>query len=69
MRLAADDTCYMDRWHVDDLMKLSDAIIAAGLHSFVVRRALQRMEQGEITPLETAEIIRQSSNTATRLEP
>ena len=34
----------------------------AGLHSFVVRRALQRMEQGEITPLEAAKIVRQSSD-------
>ena len=39
---------------------------SAGLHSFIVRRALHRTERGEITPLEAAEIIRQSSNTATR---
>ena len=48
----------MKHWTVPDLLELSDAITSVGLCSFVVRRALQRMERGEIAPLEAAEIIR-----------
>ena len=51
----------MKPWTVPDLLELGEAIAATGLHSFVVRRTLQRMERGEIMPLEAAEIVRQSS--------
>ena len=51
----------MKPWTVSDLLELGDAIAGAGLHSFVVRRTLQRMEQGEITPLEAAKMIRQAA--------
>ena len=47
----------MERWIVPDLFTLADAIAAAGLNTFVVRRALQRMERGEITPPQAAQYI------------
>ena len=47
----------MERWTVPDLFMLADAIAAAGLNTFAVRRALQRMERGEITPLEAVRLI------------
>jgi len=47
----------MERWTVPDLLILADAIAAAGLHTFLVRRALQRMERGELTPLEAVKLI------------
>ena len=52
----------MKPWTVPDLLELGEAIAAAGLRSFVARRTLQRMERGEIAPLEAAEIIRRSSD-------
>lgn len=52
----------MDRWQVDDLLLLADVIAAAGLHTFVVRRALQRLEWGEITPLKAAQLIAGSND-------
>ena len=47
----------MERWTVPDLLILADAIAAAGLNTFAVRRALQRMERGEIKLLEAAQLI------------
>jgi hypothetical protein len=37
---------------VEDLMELAPAARKAGLRSFVVRRILQRVERGEVSPLE-----------------
>ena len=47
----------MERWTVPDLLILADAIAAVGLNTFAVRRALQRMERGEITALEAVQLI------------
>jgi hypothetical protein len=47
----------MNRWRVDDLFRLADAIAAAGLHTFPVRRALQRLERGEISASDAAQLI------------
>ena len=44
----------MERWRVDELFRLADAIAAAGLHSFAVRRTLQRLERGDVDPIQAA---------------
>jgi hypothetical protein len=46
-----------DRWRVDELFRLADAIAAAGLHTFTVRRTLQRLERGEITLSQACDLI------------
>ena len=48
----------MERWCIRDLLKLARAAHGAELGSFVVRRILQRLERGEIAPLEAARLIR-----------
>ena len=55
----------MDRWQVDELLILADALATADLNTFVVRWALQRLERGEITPLEAARNIRRVNHGAT----
>ena len=47
----------MERWSVPDLLILADALAAAGLHTFAVGRALQRMERGEIIPVQAVQLI------------
>ncbi len=51
----------MKTWTVPDLLEFGEAIAAVDLHSFVVRRTLQRLERGEITPLEAAKMIQQAA--------
>lgn len=47
----------MERWRVEDLMELEREVQRCG-PVFTVRRVLQRLERGEVTPLEAALIIR-----------
>lgn len=53
--------CGMERWRVGGLVELAAAIHAAGLQSFVVRRALQRLERGEVSPSDAIRRIRQEA--------
>lgn len=53
----AREHAHMERWRVDDMMELADAAYLAGLGSFVVRRTVQRLERGEIEPLEATRVI------------
>ena len=48
----------MERWRVEDLMDLAGAVYKAGLSSFVVRRAVQRLERGEISVAQAVSLIR-----------
>ena len=47
----------MERWKVPDLLILADALASADLNTFAVRRVLQRMERGEIKPIDAARMI------------
>ena len=58
----------MEPWRVPDLFVLADAIAAAGLNTFAVRRALQRMESGEITPIDAARLIYQYGEASARFD-
>lgn len=50
---------------VKELHSLSEAIIEAGLRSFIVRRVLDRLEAGELSVREATEVLeRQNSRTA-----
>jgi hypothetical protein len=50
----------MERWRVEELMELAEAVYAAGLLSFIVRRTIQRLERGEITVARAAKDIARS---------